>query len=77
MQAQTKGRDFLALGLEGLCLAPITRYNDTRLTVVFPDRAAYRAIAGFFGPFGPELRFVAQDPRVFLAQTRELREDPK
>ncbi|MCG6879033.1 MAG: FMN-binding protein [Deltaproteobacteria bacterium] len=69
--AQTKGRDFLALGMEGLRLAPITMYNDTRLTVVFPDRTAYRAIADFFGPFGPKLRFVAQDPRVFLAQTRE------
>ncbi len=67
--AQTKGRDFLALGMEGLRLLPITLYNDTRLTVVFPDRAAYRAIADFFGPFGPKLRFVARDPRVFLAQT--------
>ena len=69
--AQTKGRDFLALGMEGLRLLPVTLYNDTRLTVVFPDRTAYRAIADFFGPFGPKLRFVAQDPRVFLAQTRE------
>jgi len=67
--AQAGGHDFLALGLEGLRLAPITTYRNTRLTVVFPDRAAYRAIAGFFGGFGPKLCFVAQDPRVFLAQT--------
>ena len=68
--AQTGGHAFLALGLQGLRLAPILSYNDTSLTVVFPDSAAYRAIARFFGGFGSRLHFVARDPRVFLARTK-------
>ncbi len=69
--AQTQGHDFLALGIEGLRLVPITACKDTHLTVVFPDRTAFHLIEKFVGGFGPNVRFVAQDPRVFVTRTKQ------
>lgn len=69
--AQAGGRHILALGLEGLRLVPFTAYKNTSLTIVFPDWEAFRIISGFYKGFGPNVHFIAMDPRTFMAHTKE------
>jgi len=68
--AQTGARHVLALGLEGIRLAPLIKYRDTDLTVVFPDKMAWHVISAFFNGFSRNLHFIARDPRIFLARTK-------